>query len=398
MNILTIITLAALLLTPLVRMCAADTPTPVGKPVFRGYVDYVRPWIGSKTGRWFQTVSATRPFGMVGITPDTELGSRHSGCGYVYEKPNIFDLHSELSEADQVDAEVTKVRDTEIEGWVRLKANCEFPGGDVGKVYFVARFSKAFESLRAWKSADLGSVSSAAGHPLVVYPRFPVKRGDVLSMKIGLSFCSAGQARKNLDVEIGTRDFQAIHDESRAEWNEWLGKVQVTGGTEDQRIKFYTDVWHSLFGRQPEHRIPWGNVNGGHSWIMMGCERTPLICRAVQMGMTGFDVQKAYTDWVLAQFAQKLGRSDDYAAFMKRSENWKNLWDGQYIRPRYRDGRWAEFDPLVGRNRGYCEANAEQYSFFTVQDVPGVAKLMGGFAREFQFIFSEITNMQRNAL
>lgn len=292
MNILTIITLAALLLTPLVRMCAADTPTPVGKPVFR---DYVWPWIGSKTGRWFQTVSATRPFGMVGITPDTELGSRYSGCGYVYEKPNIFDLHSELSEADQVDAEVTKVRDTEIAGWVRLKANCEFPGG------------------------------------------------DVLSMKIGLSFCSAGQARKNLDVEIGTRDFQAIHDESRAEWHEWLGKVQVTGGTEDQRIKFYTD-------------------------------------------------------WVLAQFAQKLGRSDDYAAFMKRSENWKNLWDGKYIRPRYRDGRWAEFDPLVGRNRGYCEANAEQYSFFTVQDVPGVAKLMGGFAREVQFIFSEITNMQRNAL
>ena len=575
--------LAALLLVPLIALQAADTPTPAGKPVFRDYVDYVRPWIGSKTGRWFQTVTGCRPFGMVGITPDTEIGSRYSGCGYVYQKPNIFgfshlhgwglagilvmptvggvapaqgpggwnsvhqhtnevmtagyhkvlldrygitaeitstaragfhrwtfandavadiffDLHSELSEADQVDAEVTKVSDTEIEGWVRLKANCEFAGGDVGKVYFVARFSKPFESLRAWKNADLGAVSSVAGHPLVIYPRFPVKRGEVLEMKIGLSFCGTGQARKNMDVEIGTRDFQAIRDESRAEWNEWLGKVQVTGGTEEQRIKFYTDVWHSLFGRQtlndvdgsyydrmnnkvrqlplengkpkhrvfntdalwwtmwnlnlwwglaypsvleewvqdsllwydndPEHRIPWGNVNGGHSWIMMGCERTPLICRAVQMDMTGFDVQKAYTalkqmhssprgggqgwmdgltdylsigyipcdsgifdgcrsasltcddaytDWVLAQFAQKLGRSDDYAAFMKRSANWKNLWDGQYIRPRYRDGRWAEIDPLVGRNRGYCEANAEQYSFFTVHDVPGVAKLMGGF-------------------
>jgi len=301
--------LSALLLMPLARVYAADAPMPAGKPVFRDYVDYVRPWIGSKTGRWFQTVSGCRPFGMAGITPDTELGSRYSGCGYVYQKPNIFgfshlhgwglggilvmptvggvapaqgpggwnsvhqhsnevmtagyhkvlldrygitaeitstaragfhrwtfandgaadiffDLHSELSEADQVDAEVTKVSDTEIEGWVRLHANCEFAGGDVGKVYFVARFSKPFASLRAWKNADLGSVSSAAGHLLVVYPRFPVKRGEVLAMKIGLSFCGTGQARKNLDSEIGTRDFQAIRDESRAEWNEWLGKAR----------------------------------------------------------------------------------------------------------------------------------------------------------------------------
>ena len=34
---------------------------------------------------------------------------------------------------------------------------------------------------------------------------------------------------------------------------------------------------------------------------------------------------------------------------------------------------------MIGRNKGYCESNAEQYTFFTVQDVPGVAKLMGGF-------------------
>ena len=184
------------------------------------------------------------------------------------------------------------------------------------------------------------------------------------------------------------------------------------------------------YDNDPKHRIPWGNVNGAHSWVMLGAERTPLICRAAQMGMTGFDVEKAYaalrqmhmssreggngwldgiddylklgyipydakiydqsrtasltcddayTDSALAQLAKRLGHTADYAMFMRRSENWKNLWDGRYIRPRYRDGRWADFNPLIGRNKGYCESNAEQYSFFTVQDVPGVAKLMGGF-------------------
>ncbi len=288
--------------------------------------------------------------------------------------------------------------------------------------------------------------------------------------------------------------------ESRAEWNRWLGKVEVAGGSDQQQIKFYTDVWHSLFGRltlndvdgrypdrmnhrigqlplrdgkpmfrvfssdsfwwsmwnlnlwlgmaypslleewvqdslvwydnDPQHRIPWGNCNGAHSWIMMGCQRTPLICHAIQLGMKGFDAEKAYqalkkmhsgpriggngwmdgladylklgyipcdspfpdgcraasltvddayTDWCLAQAAQKLGHAKDYETFMQRSRNWANLWDGKYIRPRYRDGRWADFDPLVGRNRGYCESNAEQYSFFAVHDVPGVARLMGGF-------------------
>ena len=90
-------------------------------------------------------------------------------------------------------------------------------------------------------------------------------------------------------------------------------------------------------------------------------------------------VDDSYTDWALAQLAERLGHAADYAMFMRRSENWKNLWDGHYIRPRYRDGRWADFKPLFGTNKGYCESNAEQYSFFMVHDVPGIAKLMGGF-------------------
>ena len=420
-----------------IALAAAACGAEASKTAAGDYVDCVRPWIGSNAGRWFQTVSACRPFGMVGITPDTELKVRFGGSGYVYQKTDVygfcnlhgwglaailvmpttggvspaagpdgwksphrhanevmtagyhkvvldrygitaeitstaragfhrwtfaddgaadifFDLHSALAEADQVGAEVSQAGDREIEGWVNMHAACECESNEVGKVYFVARFSKPFASLRAWKNADLGPVNSAAGHPLVVYPRFQVKRGDVLSMTIGLSFCNVSQARKNLDVEIGARDFQTIKDQSRAEWNEWLGRVEVAGGTEQQRIKFYTDVWHSLFGRQtlndvdgryfdrmsnrirqipldhgkprhrvfntdafwwtmwnlnvwwglaypsvleewvqdsllwydndPRHRIPWGNVNGAHAWIMLGAERTPLICRARRWG------------------------------------------------------------------------------------------------------------------
>ena len=442
-----------------------------------------------------------------GITAEITSTARAGFHRWTYANDGVadifFDLSSYLSEIDQANAEAVKVGDSEIEGWVRMKGYFEGDNDDAGKVYFVARFSRPFTSLNAWTDEDRGSVASAAGHPLVVYPRFSVKRGDVLTMKIGISFCDITGARRNLETEIGDKDFETTRRESREEWNKELGRVQVTGGSDEQRIKFYTDVWHTLFGRltlndadgrycdrmgdtpvirqlpmengrpkhrvfstdcfwwtmwnlnlwwgmtcpsvieewvhdsllwcdnDPQHRIPWGICNGAHSWFMLGCDRTPLLCNAVQMGIKGISEQKiydslkrmhssprrggvgwmdglddylklgyipadgnlfdscrsasltvddTYTDWVLAQLAQKLGRDDDYAELMRRSENWKNLWDGHYIRPRNRDGSWAAFDPLVGRNRGYCEANAEQYSFVPVHDVPGVAARMGGFA------------------
>ena len=38
--------------------------------------------------------------------------------------------------------------------------------------------------------------------------------------------------------------------ESRDDWNKWLGRIEIAGGTEAQRIKFYTDLWHALLGRR----------------------------------------------------------------------------------------------------------------------------------------------------
>ena len=44
-------------------------------------------------------------------------------------------------------------------------------------------------------------------------------------------------------------DFNRVRQESQQEWNEWLGRIDVKGGSHDQQMKFYTDLWHSLLGR-----------------------------------------------------------------------------------------------------------------------------------------------------
>ncbi len=137
-----------------------------------------------------------------GITAEVTSTAR---CGYhrwTFAKDGtadvLFDLHGWLSESEQDQAEVTKVGDAEIEGWVHLRAGYEGENDDAGRVHFVARFSRPFASLRAWKNGDLGSVTSAGGHPLVVYPRFSVKAGERLTMRIGLSFCDvAGETEES---------------------------------------------------------------------------------------------------------------------------------------------------------------------------------------------------------
>lgn len=78
-------------------------------------------------------------------------------------------------------------------------------------------------------------------------------------------------------------------------------------------------------------------------------------------------LEYAYNDWCIAMMGKALGR-DDYFTFFRRSQNWINLFDGTFIRPRA-NGYWYEpFDPYEV-NFNYTEANAWQYNFFAPHDL-----------------------------
>ena len=94
----------------------------------------------------------------------------------------------------------------------------------------------------------------------------------------------------------------------------------------------------------------------------------------------GMTLEYAYQDWTLAQMAKALGHAEDYGYFMKRSQNYQNLYDPEtgWIRPKNVDGKWyAPFDPFEV-NHGFIEANSAQSTWFVPQDLPGLARLMGG--------------------
>ncbi len=61
---------------------------------------------------------------------------------------------------------------------------------------------------------------------------------------------SVDQARLNLDNEIDHWDFDQVRREAFDEWNGWLNRIKVEGGTQKQQARFYTDLWHALQGRR----------------------------------------------------------------------------------------------------------------------------------------------------
>lgn len=90
-------------------------------------------------------------------------------------------------------------------------------------------------------------------------------------------------------------------------------------------------------------------------------------------------LEYAYDDWTIAQMALAMRKTQDYNYFIKRAQNYKNVFDPEtkFMRGRFRNTWFAPFDPYEV-NFNYTEANAWQYSFYVPQDINGFIKLLGG--------------------
>lgn len=104
-------------------------------------------------------------------------------------------------------------------------------------------------------------------------------------------------------------------------------------------------------------------------------------------------LEYAYDDWCVAQFAQALGKKDDYAYFLDRSENWRNLYDSQssFMRPKYANGEFiADFVPKE-YSPYFCESNGWHYFWSVPQNIEGLIESVGGgerFEQKLDSMFS----------
>jgi predicted alpha-1,2-mannosidase len=105
-------------------------------------------------------------------------------------------------------------------------------------------------------------------------------------------------------------------------------------------------------------------------------------------------LEYAYDDWAIAQMAKKLNRTEIYNEFIKRSENWKNVYDASvgFMRPKMSNGKFGEkFDPLKTEGQGFIEGNAWNYSLYVPHNPPEMIEMMGGkkkFAAHLDELFT----------
>ncbi|MBS7342007.1 MAG: GH92 family glycosyl hydrolase [Parabacteroides sp.] len=163
----------------------------------------------------------------------------------------LFDVGAFLGHGEMSDALIYKVSADEVRGYSVMAPTSRRK--KPLKVYFVAKFDQNMSEFGGWEKQGESKVllrkDRLSGKNAGGYVRFYNLRGKPLHMKVAISYVSEEQAVLNLMEELPHWSFSKVVKESYQEWNKELGKIKVSGGTYKERVKFYTDLWHSLLGR-----------------------------------------------------------------------------------------------------------------------------------------------------
>lgn len=197
-----------------------------------------------------------------------------------------------------------------------------------------------------------------------------------------------------------------------------------------------SDMVNSLLAHYKETGLlPVWSMQGNETNMMIGYHAVPVIVDAYFKGIKNFDIELAfeackasatdnsrqideyikfgyvpvdelhenwsvsktleyaYDDWCIAQFAKALGETADYNEFLKRSENWRNIYDAQstFMRPKLKNGEFIkEFVPKE-YSPYFCESNAWQYFWSVQHNIEGLVEIIGGnelFEKKLDTMFS----------
>lgn len=129
----------------------------------------------------------------------------------------------------------------------RIYAGSGKPAGIAG--YFVAKFNKEFIKHATFSGMDFieNSTERENAPNIGAVVSFGNEKNLVLLMKVGTSFTSIENARKNLEAEIPDWDFNQTKTNLEEVWNNMLSKIDVEGGSEEDYTKFYSALYRSLF-------------------------------------------------------------------------------------------------------------------------------------------------------
>lgn len=120
------------------------------------------------------------------------------------------------------------------EGWARGQ-----------RVYFRTRFSRPFASVELDTTA-VQLKGERVGTAYIARFNFNTADGEQIVLSTALSGVSMEGAAKNLAAEAPHNDFDKYLAETKDNWNRQLSKIQITGDNKDDKVNFYTALYHSM--------------------------------------------------------------------------------------------------------------------------------------------------------
>ncbi|MCF2487403.1 GH92 family glycosyl hydrolase [Dyadobacter sp. CY347] len=165
----------------------------------------------------------------------------------------ILDIGNKQGESDIVtDASIKMLDDTHFEGYVITYPKYVKIYDAEGKVamFFYGELSKKPASITAFNADQITeNKNSALGKGAGLALNYQTKDQEIIEVKTGLSYTSVSNAKQNFLAEASGLSFENAKAQAQKVWQQQLGKIAVEDQDEQNKIKFYTGLYHALLGR-----------------------------------------------------------------------------------------------------------------------------------------------------
>ncbi len=202
-------------------------------------------------------------------------------------------------------------------------------------LHFVAEFDQPFSETGTWQdekvtpggtTASGGTTYGTNGWPVVgkgsgAWVGFDTAKSTSTNVRVGISYVSLDNAKANLRAENPRRAaVEEIAAKAKRDWADQLRKIQIGGGSEADRTKFYTALYHSLL-----HPNVFNDVNGEYAGFD-GKVHKPVRGQDAQYGTySGWDVYRSQLQ-LLTLLEPKIG-SDIAQSLLNQARQNGGVWD-----------------------------------------------------------------------
>jgi predicted alpha-1,2-mannosidase len=151
--------------------------------------------------------------------------------------------------ADHESASIQVVGSARVVGSATSAAfggGCGHPPGRY-TVYFALAFARPFTHFGVWSGSGIApGRRQLTGAHAGAYVSFDTGHGRAVPVRAAISYVSVANALGNLAADQPSWSLGEVRARARARWDQLLGRIRVSGGSQAQEEVFYTALYHAL--------------------------------------------------------------------------------------------------------------------------------------------------------